>query len=157
MLRSGERWWPKGITLGNIDWSGAISQNINWRCAFAGAIWDRQHVCAMRLQHTTARVSNHVILSSGTSSVFPGMNHVAGDILNRVVSARELPSCIQTAVSENRTVHSALSKHNLWLQDAARDWICASGPALVMLHTESQGYEQIQRVEFQAQCEENKC
>jgi hypothetical protein len=61
-----------------------------------------------------------------------GMNHVAGDKLNKVVSARELLSCIQSAVSENRTVHSALSKHNLWLQDAARNWICASVPALVM-------------------------
>lgn len=77
-----------------------------------------------------------------------GMNHVAGDILNRVVSARGSPSCIQSAVSENRTVYSALSKHNLWLQDAARDWICASVPALVISHTELQGYEQIQRVEF---------
>lgn len=97
------------------------------------------------------------ITSSSALAPPSGMNHVAGDILNRVVSARESLSCIQSAVSENRTEHSAISKHNLWLQDAARDWICASVPALVMSHTESHSYEQIQRVEFQARCKENKC
>ncbi|CAK9198795.1 unnamed protein product [Sphagnum troendelagicum] len=61
------------------------------------------------------------IMSSSALAPPSGMNHVSGDILNRVVSARESPSCIQSAVSENRTEHSAISKHNLWLQDAARD------------------------------------
>jgi hypothetical protein len=106
-------------------------------------------------------------IMSSSSALVPavyssGMDlYVSGEVVNRVTSAsRDSSRCIQTAILQNRPLHSIatnrLSTHNLWPPDAGRDQVCASVPALVTPHTESHGYEQIEKGEFEAQLKENK-
>jgi hypothetical protein len=86
-------------------------------------------------------------IMSSSSALVPavyssGMNlYVSGEVVNRVTSAsRDSSRCIQTAVLQNRPLHSIatnrLSTHNLWPPDAGRDQVCASVAALVTPHTD---------------------